>query len=111
MEQPNSSLEDRFIEQYLAKNGESVSDAKERLAKERALCMEKQKAEKAKETGKRSNGCERPLFKAWKDTSQEPSLDDHFIAQYLVREGESVADAKKRLEQARLQASAPIGKF
>lgn len=95
MDKVHPSLDDLFITKYFAKSGESVAEAKERLEKERELYLEKQQAKKAKKTHKSQVACEELLFKVSEHIGQASFLDDQFVSHYLVRDGESVEDAKK----------------
>lgn len=101
MDKTHTGLDDLFIAKYLAKSGESIEEAKERLEKQRTLCLEKKQAEKVKKTRKSQVACD-PIFKASEYIGQASFLDDQFVAHYLVRDGESAEDAKKRLKSTRL---------
>lgn len=101
MDKTHTGLDDLFIAKYLAKSGESIEEAKERLEKQRTICLEKEQAEKVKKTRKSQVACD-PIFKSSEYIGQASFLDDQFVAHYLVRDGESAEDAKKRLKSTRL---------
>lgn len=101
MDKKHTGLDDLFIAKYLAKSGESITEAKERLEKQRTLCLEKEQTEKATKTRKSQVACD-PVFKFSEYIGQASFLDDQFVAHYLVRDDESVEDAKKRLKSTRL---------
>lgn len=101
VDKSHAGLDDLFIEKYLTRSGESIAEAKERLEKQRTLCLEKEQAETVKKTCKRQVACD-PIFKSSEYSGQASFLDDQFVAHYLARDGESVEDAKKRLRSARL---------
>lgn len=101
MDKAQPRLDDLFITKYLAKTGESVAEAKERLEMQRTSCLEKAETEKATKTRK-SKVVGESIFKASGHIGQASFVDDQFVAYYLVRDGESVEDAKKRLKGTRL---------
>ena len=101
MDKAQPRLDDLFITKYLAKTGESVAEAKERLEMQRMSCLEKAETEKTMKTRKSQVACD-SIFKSSEHIGQSSFLDDQFVAHYLVREGESVEDAKKRLKSMHL---------
>lgn len=96
-----TGLDDLFIAKYLAKSDESIAEAKQRLETQRALCLEKGQAEKSKKIRESKVACDL-IFKSSEYIGQASFLDDQFVAHYLVRDGESLEDAKKRLKSTRL---------
>lgn len=101
-----TGLDDLFIAKYLAKSGESIEEAKERLEIQRVLCLEKEQAKKSKKIRESQVACD-PVFKSSEYIGQASFLDDQFVAHYLVRDGESVEDAKKRLRSTHSDKLSP----
>lgn len=100
MDKTHTGLDDLFIAKYLAKSDESVAEVKERMEKQRTICLEQKQSEKVKKTRKSQVTCD-PIFKSSEYIGQASFLDDQFVAHSLVRDGESVEDAKKRLKSTR----------
>lgn len=59
MDKAHTGLDDK----YLAKSGESIAEAKQSLETQRALCLEKEQAEKSKKIRESQVACD-PIFKS-----------------------------------------------